>query len=287
MSENAITSTEQKQKELRLKIIVYLVSVLLTLMILWPIIMMLIDNFTSEITVGPYGTIIEQERRFYFLTKHPYRDFSKNWASFIRDHEGLFVGFKNSMIVTIPSTFFTIYFSALTAYAITAYEWKLKKVLDKFVIIVMMIPNTVATIGFYQMVYKFGFVNQLWVLIFPAIAAPMTVFFMRMYLQATFSMDIVESARLDGAREFRIFNQIILPMLKPAIATQMIFAFVSNWTNSYLPRIILIEASSRTLPIIGGATLWYSYASFIPPIIVYAFCSKHIVEGVALGSVKS
>jgi multiple sugar transport system permease protein len=108
-----------------------------------------------------------------------------------------------------------------------------------------------------------------------------------MYLQATFSMEIVESARLDGAKEFRIFNQIILPMLKPAIATQTIFAFVGNWTNSYVPRIILIEASSRTLPIIGGVTLWYSYASFIPPILVYAFCSKHIVEGVALGSVKN
>ena len=110
---------------------------------------------------------------------------------------------------------------------------------------------------------------------------------MRMYLQATFSMDIVESARLDGAREFRIFNQIILPMLKPAIATQAIFAFVTNWTNSFVPSIILIAPKAKTLPLIGGGTIWCSYASFVPPIIVYAFFSKHIVEGVALGSVKN
>ncbi len=287
MSENTITNTDLKQKELKLKIIVYIVSVLLTLIILWPIIMMLFENYNYGIPVSDTHGNVEFVKSTYFLTEHPFRDFSKNWARFVRDHEGLFVGLKNSLIVTIPSTFFTLYFSAITAYAITAYEWKLKKVFDKFIIVVMMIPNTVATIGFYQLVYKFGLVNRLFVLIFPAIAAPMTVFFMRMYLQATFSMEIVESARLDGAGEFRIFNQIILPMLKPAIATQAVFAFVTNWTNSYLPRIILIEASSRTLPIIGGVTLWYSYASFLPPIIVYAFCSKHIVEGVALGSVKN
>lgn len=289
MSENTLTNTELKKKDIKLKIIVYIVSILLTLMILWPIIMMLVDNFTSEVTIvpGPYGTYQEQSKTVYFMTQHPFRDFAKNWTRFARDHQGLFVGLKNSLIVTVPSTIFTLYFSALTAYAITAYEWKLKKVFDKFIIVVMMIPNTISTVGFYQLVYKYGLVNRLSMLILPAIAAPMTVFFMRMYLQATFSMEIVESARLDGAGEFRIFNQIILPMLKPAIATQAIFAFVTNWTNSYVPHIILLDAEVMTLPLIGGYTIWFSYASFIPPIIVYALCSKHIVEGVALGSVKN
>lgn len=288
MSENTITNTELKKKEVKLKIIVYLVSVLLTLMILWPIIMMLYEELTvGTIVAGPYGTYIEQEPTRYFLTQHPFRDLAKNWARFTSDHEGMFIGLKNSLIVTIPSTFFTVYFSALTAYAITAYEWKLKVVFDKFIIVVMMIPNTVATVGFYQMVYKIGMVNKLSMLILPTIAAPMTVFFMRMYLQATFSKEIVESARLDGAREFRIFNQIILPMLKPAIATQAIFAFVTNWTNSFVPSIILIDMKVKTLPLIGGGTIWYSYASFVPPIIVYAFFSKHIVEGIALGGVKT
>ena len=86
-------------------------------------------------------------------------------------------------------------------------------------------------------------------LILPAIAAPLTVYFMRMYLQATFSKDILESARIDGASEFRIFNQMILPLLKPAIATQAIFIFVDSWTDVYTPSIILISDAKKTLPI--------------------------------------
>jgi len=125
-------------------------------------------------------------------------------------------------------------------------------------------------------------------LIVPALATPMTVFFIRMYLKATFSKEIVESARIDGAGEFRIFNQIMLPLMKPAIATQAIFCFVASWTDEWVPRIILIDNSKdiKTLPLVGsiqGAGL----LMLLPPIILYAFLSKHIVEGIALGSVKA
>ena len=130
--------------------------------------------------------------------------------------------------------------------------------------------------------------SNLIMLIIPALATPMTVFFIRMYLKATFSKEIVESARLDGAGEFRIFNQIMLPLMKPAIATQTIFCFVASWTDEWVPRIILIDTSKeiQTLPLIssyqGGALLM-----LIPPVVLYALLSKHIVEGIALGSVKA
>ena len=201
---------------------------------------------------------------------------------------GDLIGFRNSMFVTCVSTFLNIYFSALTAYAITAYEWKLRAAFEKFIIVAMMIPSTVASIGFVQMCYKFHLINNLTMLIIPALATPMTVFFIRMYLKATFSREIVESARLDGAGEFRIFNQIMLPLMKPAIATQTIFCFVASWTDEWVPRIILIDTKKDifTLPLAGsyqgGALLM-----FLPPIILYIFLSKHIVEGIALGSVKA
>ena len=201
---------------------------------------------------------------------------------------GDLIGFRNSMLVTCISTFLNIYFSALTAYAITAYEWKLRYAFEKFIIVAMMIPSTVASIGFVQMCYKYHLINNLIMLIIPALATPMTVFFIRMYLKATFSKEIVESARLDGAGEFRIFNQIMLPLMKPAIATQTIFCFVASWTDEWVPRIILIDTSKeiQTLPLIssyqGGALLM-----LIPPVVLYALLSKHIVEGIALGSVKA
>ena len=156
---------------------------------------------------------------------------------------------RNSVIVTFISTILNIYFSALTAYAITAYEWKLREAFEKFIIIAMMIPGTVASVGFTsRCATQYHLINNLTMLIIPAIATPMTVFFIRMYLKATFSRDIVESARLDGAGEFRIFNQIMLPLMKPAIATQTIFCFVASWSDEWVPRIILIDAQKMTLP---------------------------------------
>jgi multiple sugar transport system permease protein len=93
----------------------------------------------------------------------------------------------------------------------------------------------------------------------------------------------VESGRIAGASEFRIFNQLVLPLLKPAIATQVIFLFVSSWYDVYVPSIILIDGDCATLP------LTYSDTTLLRigiPLIVYCICSRFIVEGVALGSIK-
>ena len=280
MSTNELTLTAEKKRTIALKITTYVVSILLAMLILSPFILMLYQTFGEEIKMvngAGDNRYLEIKPRDHIIT---WKEFKGLFS------EGDFIGFKNSMIVTCISTFLNIYFSAITAYAITAYEWKLRAAFEKFIIVAMMVPATVSTIGFVQMCYKYHLINNLIMLIIPALATPMTVFFMRMYLKATFSRDIVESARLDGAGEFRIFNQIILPLMKPAIATQTIFCFVASWSNEWVPRIILIEGESRTLPIMGsyqGSQLLMA----IPPLILYLFLSKYIVEGIALGSVKA
>ena len=280
MSET-VTLTESKKKNLKLKIITYVVSVLLTCLILTPFVMMIKEVFGEE-------TVLALEPGGSYSVHYIPRDHMMTLKEFI----GLFnnsswIGFRNSVIVTFTNTILNIYFSAITAYAITAYEWKLREAFEKFIIVAMMIPSTVGSVGFYQIAYKFGLNNKLFLFIIPAIATPMTVFFMRMYLKATFSRDIIESARLDGAGEFRIFNQIALPMLKPAVATQTIFCFVASWSNTWVPRILLIDDAKRTLPISSGFAPGDQLLMAIPPILIYAFCQKHIVEGIALGSVKN
>ena len=280
MSTNELTLTAEKKRTIALKITTYVVSILLAMLILSPFILMLYQTFGEEIKMvngAGDNRYLEIKPRDHIIT---WKEFKGLFS------EGDFIGFKNSMIVTCISTFLNIYFSAITAYAITAYEWKLRAAFEKFIIVAMMVPATVSTIGFVQMCYKYHLINNLIMLIIPALATPMTVFFMRMYLKATFSRDIVESARIDGAGEFRIFHQIILPLMKPAIATQTIFCFVASWSNEWVPRIILIEGESRTLPIMGsyqGSQLLMA----IPPLILYLFLSKYIVEGIALGSVKA
>ncbi len=140
--------------------------------------------------------------------------------------------------------------------------------------------------------------NNFLALILPSIAAPATVFFMRQYLLATLSIDIVNSARIDGAGEFHIFNRIILPIMKPAIATQAIFAFVGSWNNLFMPLILLTDSDKYTMPIMVSllrgdiyktefGTIYLGLSlTVLPLFIVYFMLSKYIIAGVALGGVK-
>ena len=208
------------------------------------------------------------------------------------------VGFLNSFLVSAGATILAVYFSSLTAYAQVVYEWKLRNAFFSFIMAIMMLPGQLTLIGFLQMCYKLHLTNNLLMLILPAIAAPSMVFFMRQYLQPALPIEIVHSARIDGAREFYIFNKIVLPIMKPAIATQAIFSFVASWNNLFTPMVLISSTKRYTMPmmvsllradiykteygsIYAGLTL-----TILPLIIVYLVLSKYIVAGVALGGVK-
>jgi len=208
------------------------------------------------------------------------------------------VGFVNSLIISCGVTVCAVYFSSLTAYSLVVYNWRFRQPFFTFIMVVMMIPAQITTIGFYQFVYKLGLINNFLPLIIPAIASPSMVFFMRQYLIATLSVDIVNSARIDSAGEFRIFNQIVLPIMRPALATQAIFAFVGSWNNLFLPMVILISQEKFTMPIMvsllrgdiykteyGAIYLGLTFTT-LPLFVVYFSLSKYIIAGVALGGVK-
>jgi multiple sugar transport system permease protein len=207
-------------------------------------------------------------------------------------------GLKNSMIISTASTLFTIYFSALTAYALVAYNWKLRKPFFTFILAVMMIPAQVSVIGFYQFMYKIGMTNNFMALILPAIAVPAAVLFMRQFMIVSLPLELVEASRIDGASEFYTFNKIVLPIMKPAMATQAIFTFVSSWNSLFLPLVLLTDSDKYTMPIMVsllrgdiykteyGAVYLGLALTVLPLFVAYFLLSKYIIEGVALGGVK-
>lgn len=277
LADNGINRISIRKNDIRLRIIVYIISIVLAVMTLYPFILMLVD-FTGFKLSNP-------ERVLKILPKR--------WNQLVKFFNSrTFTGFINSVIVAVCSTVLNIYFSALTAHAITSYKWKFRKIFGNFILALMMIPTVVATGGFIQLAYKFHLTSTLSLLILPSIATPISVVFMRLYLESTFPMALLDSARIDGASEFRIFNQIVLPIMKPAIATQAIFAFVSSWNDIFLPLVLLLKESKKTLPVMLilnyglGETTIPMFVTTIPPVIVFLFLSKHIVEGVQLGSVK-
>ena len=233
------------------------------------------------------------------FTLIPSTHFFDNWNSLYTGSLPIIRGMLNSMLVAICSSALSVYFSAMTAYAIHAYDFKAKEFMFKFILLIMMIPTQVGALGFIQLVDKLGMDNTFWSLIIPAIASPVTFFYIKQYMESALPLSLIEAARIDGSGEFRTFNSIVLPLMKPAIAVQMIFAFVGSWNNYFTPALILHDNEMKTLPVLiaqlrgadflkfdmGQVYMMIAFSIF-PVIIVYLILSKHIVAGVAMGSVK-
>ena len=204
----------------------------------------------------------------------------------------------NSLKIAAPATLLSVYFSALTAYGIHVYTFRLKKAAWTFIMAVMMVPSQVVSIGFYKFMVQLGLMDSVWPLILPWMATPAVVFFMRQYLQSSLSLEMVEAARIDGSSEWRTFNRIVLPLLKPAVATQAIFQFVASWNSLFLPSLIITSTGNKTLPMfvqmLSSESFKTDYGivylglalTILPLFVVYFLLSKFIVAGVTLGGVK-
>lgn len=271
-----------------LVVLMYAVCIFFAILSLLPFVIMIINSTRNTYQV--------QQHALSFLPSKYLLDNLKILTS--KDIFHPLVGFLNSFIISAGTTACAIYFSTLTAYAIVAYQWKLRNAFFTFILAVMMIPAQVTSIGFYQMVYRVHMTNNFLPLILPAIASPSMVFFMRQYMIPSLPMEIIESARVDGCREFRIFNQIVIPMVKPAMATQGIFCFVGSWNQLFLPQILLTNKKRYTMPIMVsllkgdiykteyGAVYLGLALTVLPLFVVYFLLSKYIIAGVALGGVK-
>ncbi len=223
-------------------------------------------------------------------------------------------GLLNSVFVAVLASLLTVYFSMFTAYGFHVFNFKFRKALMTFILVLMMVPTQVTTPGFLNLIGRNGILkpigqlignpelsmmNTFWPLIVPAIAAPVTFFFMKQYMESSLPLDIIEAARIDGSNELRTFNTIVMPIMKPAIAVQIIFSFVSNWNNYMIPALILEDPKIKTLPVLIGMLRSADFLSFdlgrqyafitlsiLPVVIMYLILSKYIIGGVTLGAVK-
>ncbi len=222
-----------------------------------------------------------------------------NWIVYFKTGKfQIWKGFLNSAIIAICSTSLGVYFSSLTAYALHVYRFKARAFIWAFIMFVMMIPASISFVGFYQFMAKLHLIDSFIPLTIPAIASSATVLFMRQYMASVLSLELIDAGRIDGAGEYKIFNQIVLPILSPALATQAIFGFVGSWNNFVTPMILLQSDGKKTLPIFVqllrgdiyrteyGAIYMGIAVSLIPIIIFYCFMSRYIISGVSMGGVK-
>lgn len=270
------------------RIVVYVILAFLTIMCLFSFYMLIINATRSNSELQAGFTLIPSGN-FWENLKNAWTDSSINIPR----------GMLNSFFIAAITAILCTYFSALTAYGVHAYNFKGKKLVFTFIMAVMVIPPQVSAVGFVQMMTKAGLTNSYIPLILPGIAAPVVFFYMKQYMESVLQMEMIEAARVDGSGEFRTFNRIVLPVMKPALAVQMIFSFVSSWNNYFVPAMLLDKAEMKTVPIMIAQLRSADYSKFdmgkvymfillaiLPVMIVYFILSKSIIKGVTAGSVK-
>ena len=268
------------------KLRVYVVCAFLVLLSIWPFWLVIVNATRTTAQIQDSLSLI------------PSTHLLSNFR--IVDELGMNLGrgFYNSLFIATTSTVMAIYCSAMVAYGFKVYKFKGHGRLYLFVIAVLMLPPQVTMIGFYQFMLEIGLTNSFIPLILPAVASPTSVFFMKQYLDSTLKMDLVNAARIDGANEFRIFNTIVLPMMRPALGAMGIILFVISWNNFLMPLMLISEKNKNTLPIIiqqlqgeiyrteYGAVYLILAISIVPILVAFIAFSRQMISGIALGGLK-
>lgn len=224
----------------------------------------------------------------------PDRPTLENYRNLL-EHSKILRWFGNSLLVATVGTVIALATSTTAGYAFARMQFVGRSVLFWAFLAMLMIPGEVTLIPQYMLLSKIGWVNTYQALILPGVTSAFGIFMVRQYLQGL-PKDYEEAARMDGASEFQIFWQIVLPMLTPAIATLGTIQFLNYWNEFLYPLIVTSQAQMRTLPVglatletptgglpetLAGATL-----AIVPTVAVFLFFQKYFVRGIATTGLK-
>jgi alpha-1,4-digalacturonate transport system permease protein len=204
--------------------------------------------------------------------------------------------FSNSLIVTVAATLLTLLINSMAAYAFAKYNFRGRDGFFVLTLAMIMIPLQVILIPIYLVVSSMGLVNTYWGMIIPAAATPTGVFIIRQYM-LSIPDELIESARIDGAGEFRIFARIVLPLARPALAVVAIFSILWRWNDFIWPLLIAQDEKLYTLPValalLNGQlfvpeniVLAMSVMSIIPVLFMFVFMQRQIIQGIAQTGLK-
>jgi alpha-1,4-digalacturonate transport system permease protein len=204
--------------------------------------------------------------------------------------------FLNSLFVTVVATILTILINSMAAFAFAKYNFRGRDGLFVLTLAMIMIPLQVILIPMYLVVSSLGLVNTYWGMIIPAAATPTGVFVIRQYM-LTIPDELLESARMDGAGEFRIYARIVMPLTRPALAVVAIFSILWRWNDFLWPLLIAQEERLYTLPValalLNGQlvvpyniVLAMSVMSIVPVLFMFIFMQRQIIQGIAHTGIK-
>lgn len=265
---------------------IHLFMAVVVVLCLFPVIWMIIISFK---TVG------ESISGFSALTIQ-----DPTWANYERLYQliPLWQNLYNSLFTTIIGTLTTLFFCSLAGFAFAKYQFPGRTALFYFVIGTMMISTEIGAIPLFIIMRRVGMINSLWSLIVPRIATAVGIFYMRQYI-TNVPDEIIEAARIDGSRDFGIFTRIILPVIKPALASWASLTVIARWNDFFWPLLFLRNANKYTLmvsvsmlPVSDGlSTPWQVVLAgttlvVVPSILMYLVLQTLQKSGMTAGAVK-
>ncbi len=211
---------------------------------------------------------------------------------------GILRNVANSFIIATGATLLSLFFCSLAGYGFAKFKFPGKGAMFAFLLGTMIIPFTIIMAPLFVMMRDFKWIDTFWPLIIPGAANAFGIFFMRQYI-STLTSELLDAARIDGAREFTIYRRIVLPIIAPGMVSLGMIFFMSAWNNYLWPLIILKSPQNFTLPLLirstigpAGRTIWNvqmaaSVISIIPLLIIFLVFQRRFVEGITAGAVKS
>ena len=283
-AKNSWTSTSGKAAPKTADVLRTVFLTIITLIILAPVVWFVLSSFKdgTELSARPPSIL-------------PHHWATENYTEAFKTYKYMHY-FMNSVIVTSVATVLTLVINSMAAYAFSKYNFRGRDGFFVLTLAMIMIPLQVILIPIYLVVASLGMVNTYWGMIIPAAATPTGVFIIRQYM-LTIPDELIESARIDGAGEFRIYARIVLPLAKPALAVVAIFSILWRWNDFIWPLLIAQDEKLYTLPValalLNGRlfvpyniVLAMSVMSIIPVLFMFVFMQRQIIQGIAQTGMK-
>ena len=204
--------------------------------------------------------------------------------------------FKNSLFLTLVTVVATLVICYFVAYGLSMYDFKLQGILFFLVIATMMVPFEILMLPLYQEIIALNMIDTTWGVVLPGVCGAGTIFFFRQYMR-TLPKELMEAGRIDGVSEYGICIKIMLPLVKPAFASQAILLSMNSWKNQLWPMLVYRTATKFTLPVyLNGLLSPYgnnydiliagSMFSIVPVLAVFLCFQSYFIEGMTAGAVK-
>ena len=261
--------------------------ILYTLIALFPVFVILINSFKSRRSIFREPLALPNADSFSLIGYETVMT------------QGDFFGYmQNSLIVTVTSLFFILLFGAMAAFALSEYRFRGNLVMGLYLALGIMIPIRIGTVAILEMMVATGLVNTLWalILVYTAQGLPLAVFILSEFMRQV-SEDLKNAGRIDGLSEYTIFFRLVLPLVRPAMATVAVFNMIPIWNDLWFPLILAPAEEVKTLTLgsqvfIGQfVTNWNAVLSalsmaILPVLVLYVIFSRQLIRGLTSGAVK-